>query len=595
MTVLRRVLEHLPVSDIQSQLKLAEVPQAERSGNKQALLDRFVQVFDRDLHKTWSLLSSFEQLAVAEAIYNNEGIISADHMKVKYGKDLILDYGLPQDRQHKYKMPKVRLFLFRGFPIPDDVMQKLKTFVPEPKKGAALVLEKGAGQDKSLHRFNGQEMILYDLLSALKTIKNELLKIGTSGVPTVTTSQKMGKILSTPDFFTDGSAKSKPVRGFSWIILLKIAGLIAYKDNIITVTKAGEGLFKKPPTIQTIKMIYETFLNESFFDEALRIDTMAHINNRGAYWSARSGTEFTRPAERRKMVIDTLINGMKEIKDFPKGGSDDLGDQWILMTEFLRYLRVEKPKFQVAQYLGEMTLGKPEKLVSRISDRWDCLEGTYLKCLLMEYLAVLGLVEISYTVAPAANSISTYDGLYAFRLTELGAYCLGFTKTEPAPSSVVNIPEKLFHITPNLEVTAVVDRMIKFDVMMLDSCMDKVNAKTWQLSRPKLLQMVDNKNGSLSSFKTFLYDRALSAIPKTVEHFFEDVERRVSNIKYAEPANIYMCSDTAVVQLVVHDAKTKSFCSLMGANQLVVPLKTEKDFKVGLKKMGYIIQNQGIL
>lgn len=30
MTVLRRVLEHLPVSDIQSQLKLAEVPQAER-------------------------------------------------------------------------------------------------------------------------------------------------------------------------------------------------------------------------------------------------------------------------------------------------------------------------------------------------------------------------------------------------------------------------------------------------------------------------------------------------------------------------------------------------------------------------------------
>ena len=397
-----------------------------------------------------------------------------------------------------------------------------------------MVEAKPFGQKKEeQYQFNGQQLILYDLMSILNTIKNESLKIGVAGTPTVSASQKINKMLMGPDFFSAGlliaGSKAKPVRGFAWMVLLKTAGLIAYQDDIIKLTRAGEGLFKKAPTVQTIKMIYDAFLGESFSDEALRIDTMAHIKGRGSYWSDRSGTEFTRPADRRKMVIDALGKGMKDIQDSSNG------DSWILMAEFLRYLHVKMPKFCVAEYLGEMTLGKKEKLVSRLSDRWDCLEGTYVKCLFMEYLAVLGLLEISYTVPPVSTFISTYDGLEAFRLTELGAYCLGLTKTEPSTACIERTAEKLFHITPNLEVTAVVDHIVKFDAMMMDSCMDKVNAKTWQLSRSKLLQ------------------------------------------------------------LIVHDAKTKPFCSLMGGNQLVVPLKTEKAFKAGLKKMGYIIQGQGEL
>lgn len=606
-TVLRRVLEYMPVSDVQSLLKLAEVPQVERSGNKQELLDRFSQVFDQDLKKTWALLSPLEQLAVAEAIYNNAGIISVAYMKVKYNQDLVLD---------KDKAPKIRLFLLKDFPIPDDLIQRLKTFVPTPKKGAPLVLEKRparhhldrangdqAGPHESLCRFNGQQMILYDLLSVLSTIKNEPLKINVSGVPSVTVSQKINKMLSASDFFSDGQliagAKAKPVRGFAWLVLLKTAALIDYKDDIIKLTKAGEGLFRKSPDVKTIKMIYDAFLSTPFFEEALRIDTMAHTKKRGEWHpGGYFGTEFTRPADRRKTVIDTLVSGMKDSQDFANDGS--WNGPWIRMTEFLRYLHVEKPRFRVAEYLGEMTLGKREKLVSRASDRWDCLEGSYVRCLFMEYLAVLGLLEISYgaPVLPgksAADFLSTYDGLYAFRLTELGAYCLGLTKTEPSTACIELIPEKLFHITPNLEVTAVVDHMIKFDAMMLDNCMDKVNAKTWKLSTPKLLQMVDNKNGALLPFKAFLYERALSAIPKTVEHFFEDIERRTGNIAYTEPASIYSCQDKTLVQLIVHDAKTKPFCSLVGESNLVVPLKTEKAFKAGLKKMGYIIQKQGEL
>lgn len=610
-TVLRHVLEYVPVSDVQSLLKLAEVPQAERKGSKQQLLDRFAKVFDQELKKTWKLLSPFEQLAVAEAVYNNEGIISAEHMKVKYNRDLVLD---------KDKAPKIRLFLFKDFPIPDDLIQRLKTFVPQPKKGAPLALENGlsrhhlaaanktgegidqARQHESLYRLNGKQLILYDLLSILRTIKNEPLKIGASGVPSTTISQKINKMLVATDFFSDGQpiagVKAKPVRGFAWIVLLKTAGLIDYKDDIIKLTKAGEGLLKKYPDVKTIKMIYDAFLCESFFDEALRIDTMAHTKKRGEWHpSGYFGTEFTRPADRRKMVIDTLVNGVKDIQDFSNGSPSG---QWILMTEFLHYLRVERPRFQVARHLGEMTLGKREKLVSRASDRWDCLEGTYVKCLFMEYLVVLGLLEISYDVPvlpgkSAIDFISTYDGLYAFRVTQLGAYCLGLTKTEPSTACIERIPEKLFHITPNLEVAAVVDNMVKFDAMMLDNCMDKVNAKTWKLSTPKLLQMVESKNGSLPSFKAFLYERALSAIPKTVEHFFEDMERRVNNIVYTEPAHVYVCKDKALVQLIVHGEKTKQFCSLMGESSLVVPVATEKEFKTGLKKMGYIIQKQGVL
>jgi hypothetical protein len=68
---------------------------------------------------------------------------------------------------------------------------------------------------------------------------------------------------------------------------------------------------------------------------------------------------------------------------------------------------------------------------------WNILEGRYALCVLFEYAATLGVVDIAYTGARGArddyhglwgadgrDNLSRYDGLAAVRVNELGAAVL---------------------------------------------------------------------------------------------------------------------------------------------------------------------------
>ena len=68
---------------------------------------------------------------------------------------------------------------------------------------------------------------------------------------------------------------------------------------------------------------------------------------------------------------------------------------------------------------------------------WNVLEGRYALCVLFEYAATLGVIDVAYTSARGArddyrelwgadayDSLSRYDGLAAVQVNELGAAIL---------------------------------------------------------------------------------------------------------------------------------------------------------------------------
>jgi len=80
---------------------------------------------------------------------------------------------------------------------------------------------------------------------------------------------------------------------------------------------------------------------------------------------------------------------------------------------------------------------------------WNVLEGRYVLCLLFEYAATLGLIDVAYTGPRGArddyrglwgadryDSLSRYDGLAAVRVNELGAAILH----EPGTLSALGLP-----------------------------------------------------------------------------------------------------------------------------------------------------------
>ena len=91
---------------------------------------------------------------------------------------------------------------------------------------------------------------------------------------------------------------------------------------------------------------------------------------------------------------------------------------------------------------------------------WDILEGRYLLCLLFEYVATLGMIDVAFTDPDGARTdfanlwgtdemawLSRYDGLQTFRLNPLGAYCLGLAaeyepSTPPRRASLTVFPDR---------------------------------------------------------------------------------------------------------------------------------------------------------
>ena len=68
---------------------------------------------------------------------------------------------------------------------------------------------------------------------------------------------------------------------------------------------------------------------------------------------------------------------------------------------------------------------------------WDVIEGRYALCVLLEYAATVGLIDVAYTDPRGARDdyralwgadqlscLSRYDGLLAVRINELGAAVL---------------------------------------------------------------------------------------------------------------------------------------------------------------------------
>ncbi len=91
---------------------------------------------------------------------------------------------------------------------------------------------------------------------------------------------------------------------------------------------------------------------------------------------------MTNPAARRKVIEDAL-------KLCPIG-------EWVNFDEFSRYMRATDHQFELTRdawplYIADANFGS-----LGYNDVWEILEARYILCLLFEYAATLGLVDVAY-------------------------------------------------------------------------------------------------------------------------------------------------------------------------------------------------------
>lgn len=565
-------------------------------------LEKYLQ--ESGWKKLWQELDKLQQLAVAEVAHSDSSQFNHRTFQAKYG-------GLPAfgslDYYRKEEPPtKLRLFFYQYYIMPEDLKEKLKTFVPAPSPNKLKsFVELPANISIQAEKFDAKSDEYVDVLKRIKPDSIEVRLMEKTGMqdlvailrliqsgkvtvsdktrqPTVATINLITSILTDGDFYDDAPSENDwddqigCIRAFSLPIIVQVAGFAELSGKKLVLTKAGEkALAMANP--ESIKTVWKKWLNNTFLDEFRRINCIKGQTGKG-----KRG--LTAVASRRNVIV-------KILRELPI-------NHWVEFDELCRYMQATDQTFRVSRYPENLYICEAGYGYLCDLNIWDVLEERYMLCFLFEYVATMGLIDIAYAHPKNIRKnfqdlwgtedydfLSRYDGLLYLRINPLGAYVLEMTDSyQPAKPPV----KSDLKILPNLEIVDTNHNLGIADQLFLEQYAIKIDEQTWQLETNYLLNAI-SKGYKLEDLEAFLTANTGKNLPAKVKNFLAEIDQKNKNLTDVGIARMIQCADEKLAQLIASDVRTKKYCFLGEKNLLIVPMKNQTKFRSGLQKMGYVL------
>ncbi len=573
-------------------------PQPARKADMVALIES--RLSGDFLRKLWARLDEIQQLAVREALDTPHPAFDQHQFKAKYGR-LPYGFGTATDRA---RASPLHFFLYaphrhetRPTIIPPDLAQRLRAFVPPPPEAEmpavqelpqAVELPRPHPGDKQsfvrmeLKRRDMERTAQHDLLAVLRLIEGGRVAVSASTRrPSAAASQRVAEALAGGDFFDSTAREASqwvreigPIRAFAWPCLVQAAKLADLRGSRLALTKSGRAALHAPAA-ETLRGIWKRWLGNTLLDEFNRVDAIKG-QTRG-----KGRRTMTAASGRRPVVADALA-------ECPVG-------RWVRFDDFGRFMQAACFDFDVNRDPWNLYIAEPGygSLGYDGSHDWAILEGRYVLCLLFEYAATLGMIDVAYTDprdarldythmwgSDALAYLSRYDGLHYFRLNALGAYCLGIADAPSTPPARAALT-----VYPDLSVQAAA-RLSPDERMLLETYAAAEADGVWRLDRDKALAAIESGHDP-DDFRKFLAARDDQPTPETVEGFLRAAKRGARALTIRRTALLIECADTEIAARLATDKRTASLCLRAGERLLAVPTTSEEAFRKAARALGY--------
>ena len=245
--------------------------------------------------------------------------------------------------------------------------------------------------------------------------------------PSAATVKLVEDVLVAGDFY----GAREPIAAFAWPLLIQVGGLavLARGDHCASSREgtAGTRLELSPrgratlarPSYDALGALWARWLASVSTDELSRIDAIK---------GQRRPATLTSAVTRRAAVASALAT-------LEPGA-------WTGAGRLLGILRAQRPPLVAARSLRALwrlyVIDSYHGSLGHAGPRaWDLVEGRYALCVLFEYAATVGLLDVAYADPRGARDdyralwgadqlscLSRYDGLVAVRVNELGAAVL---------------------------------------------------------------------------------------------------------------------------------------------------------------------------
>ena len=233
--------------------------------------------------------------------------------------------------------------------------------------------------------------------------------------PTAATVKLVEDVLVAGDFYDSGES----IAAFAWPLLIQVGGLARLAGTRLELSPRGRAALARP-SYEALGGLWARWLGGVSTDELARIEAIKGQRKPGTLTSAIT---------RRAAVVAALAALQPGAWTGAGKLLASLRAQQQPPLVAARSLRALWRLYVVDSYFGSLGHAGPRT--------WDLVEGRYALCVLFEYAATLGLIDVAYTDPRGARDdyralwgadqlscLSRYDGLSAVRVNELGAAVL---------------------------------------------------------------------------------------------------------------------------------------------------------------------------
>jgi hypothetical protein len=565
-----------------------------------------------EVQKLWSRLTRLQQQVVAEVVHRLGNRYKAEILEAKYpgaaAPVSTRGYGsyyffFGSGTQKKQATPYDILFFpsyDSGFFIPSDVAALLRGIAPPPPPTqlhshaelSEIMPSKRRGHQPQVMTSAAERTVLDDLVTTLYLIKQGKIGVSASSrLPSLSSVRQLRQRLLAGDYFggQEYDRAEDAIRPLALTLLVQAArwAAPAGSGGKLELTKAGQALLDGRVEPQHVREAWNRWIKTDLLDELSRIRSIRGQQSKAA--------RLTKPAERREKLVSML-------RVCPV-------DRWIAIDEFFRYIRAEDQSPLIernsppALYIGSYSEYGWEYSGASY---WNIVVGSYLRAVLWEYAATLGLIEIAYTlpeelpldlgdsyVLNELDFISRYDGLVGFRLTSLGAYVLGLSdRYEPPAAQEQTAP--MIKVLPNLDVVITdAQRATLQDRIFLERIGVAQSQDVYQLSREQILDATE-QGVDLAQITAFLAARSgvtEDALPQTVRVFLADVAQRVGVLLESGRMLLFESDDPYVLAELANKSELRAVVRLATIDErtvLLVPEDRETAVRRQFRKLGYV-------
>lgn len=604
LTTVIEALSRLTVDDLKNHLALLTT--AEKPTRKPELVAEIARHLEGDsLRKLWGRLDETQRMAVSEVVHSPDGLFHAERFQARYGREP--GWGTRDQWEYRRIPSLLCLFIYRDGLMPVELQDRLKAFVPEPPTPKLRITDalpelfnwREESFDFGMRRREVKVKQIpviqsamerdapHDLHTVLRLIERGKLAVSDkTHLPSAATMDEIAALLRGGDYYyaPDQPKKRKDeqeighVKAFAWPLLVQAAGLAELSGKRLALTKAGRKALSSPAA-DNLHLCWQRWLKTKLLDELRRVDVIKGQMGKGA-------RGLTATVNRRAVIVDAL-------KDCPAG-------IWIKVDEFFRYMRAAGFDFEVTREPWDLYIEEQEhgSLGYEGSGKWSILQGRYAFCFLFEYAATLGVVDVAYVPPAGARQdfrdlwgaddlefFSRYDGLLYFRLTSLGAYCLGLTDryvpTHAATRATISV-------LPSLKIKVTGQTLLPEEMLLLETYAEKESESVWYLDRARTMAALESGH-EVAELREFLQARDEQPLPETVAGFLQDAESNAKSLRDRGPAVLVECADAQLAETLAQHEKTKPLCLRAGEEHLVVAVANEGKFRQALHNLGYCL------